>query len=67
MKMTTSYDEFIREYNMTGSEKADGYSPSVFLGLEPNQKEKVFELLLTELPISTKWLFFWIQKRQLQL
>lgn len=56
--MTAAYDEFIREYNMTGSEKADGYSRSVFIGLEPHEKEEVFNLLLTELPLSAKWLFF---------
>jgi len=56
--MTTSYNEFLREYHMKGSEKADGYSRSVFVGLEPYERDKVFDLLLTELPLSAKWLFF---------
>ncbi|MGJ9416849.1 hypothetical protein ACHAC9_03645 [Massilia sp. CMS3.1] len=43
---------------MTGSEKADGYSRDVFVGLDPQEKEEVFRLLVTELPFSTEWLFF---------
>ena len=56
--MTAAYDEFIREYEMTGSEKMDGYSRSVFVGLASHEKLKVFEILQQELPISAPWLFF---------
>lgn len=65
--MTASYNEFMREYKMTGSEKADGYSHSVFVGLEPNERAEVFEILLTELPYSTKWLFFLDAERAMPL
>lgn len=56
--MTEAFSEFMRQYKMTGSEKADGYSKNVFLGLEPSEKEEVFRLLMTELPYSVNWLFF---------
>lgn len=42
---------------MTGSEKADGYSPDVFIGLGDWEKETVFKLLTNELPWSAEWLF----------
>ena len=56
--MTAAYDEFIREYEMTGSEKMGGYSQSVFVGLASNEKLEVFDLLQKELPVSAQWLFF---------
>lgn len=55
--MTTAFDEFIRQYNLKGSEKADGYSPDVFIGLSESEKQEVFDLLLTEISVSAKWLF----------
>lgn len=55
--MTDAFNEFMRQYKMTGSEKADGYSQNVFVGLEASEKEEVFRLLETELPYSAKWLF----------
>lgn len=42
---------------MTGSDKADGYSDASFAGLSEEEKEIVFDLLLTELPWSIRWLF----------
>jgi hypothetical protein len=55
--MTTSFDEFMREHRMTGSEKADGYSSNVFVGLSAEEKETVFSLLENELPWSANWIF----------
>jgi len=55
--MSAAFEEFMRQYKMTGSEKADGYSDDVFVGLEPDEKETVFKLLETELPWSAEWLF----------
>jgi len=55
--MTAGFDLFMKEYHLTGSEKADGYSMDAFAGLSEQEKNVVFELLLKELPWSTKWLF----------
>jgi hypothetical protein len=55
--MTRAFNEFMRQYKMTGSEKADGYSCDVFLGLDEVERTEVFEILLTELPYSIEWLF----------
>lgn len=55
--MTSEFDLFMKEYQMTGSEKADGYSIDALMGLSEREKEIAFELLLKELPWSTKWLF----------
>ena len=55
--MTASFDLFMREHGATGSDKADGYSPDAFIGLSEREREIAFDLLLTELPWSTKWLF----------
>ncbi|RYZ83122.1 MAG: hypothetical protein EOP06_20500 [Proteobacteria bacterium] len=48
----------MKQYHATGSEKADGYSPDAFIGLAPEEKEEVFQLLVMELPWSVEWLFF---------
>lgn len=56
--MSHAYDEFLVQYKMTGSEKADGYSHSAFTGLSAEEKEMVFDLLISELPWEIKWLFF---------
>jgi len=56
--MTVAFDEFMRQYKMTGSEKADGYSRAAFTGLDDREKETVFGLLLNELPFSAEWLVF---------
>lgn len=56
--MTAAFNEFLRQYNLTGREKADGYSPDVFIGLDEIEKQQVFDLLLTEISISVKWLFY---------
>lgn len=50
---------------MTGSEKADGYSRDVFVGLEASEVEIVIDLLAKELPWSVEWLFFLDPKRAL--
>lgn len=55
--MTSEFDLFMKEYQMTGSEKADGYSIDALIGLSEREKAIAFELLLKELPWSTKWLF----------
>ena len=55
--MTSEFDLFMKEYQMTGSEKADGYSIDALMGLSEREKEIAFDLLLKELPWSTKWLF----------
>jgi hypothetical protein len=56
--MTKAFHEFMRQYKMTGSEKADGYSRAAFIGLDEREKEEVFNLLINELPFSVSWLFF---------
>jgi len=56
--MTSAFAIFIEQYNMTGSEKADGYSACAFTGLSEQEKEEVFRILETELPWSAEWLFF---------
>lgn len=56
--MTAAYNEFMRQYQATGSEKADGYSRDAFIGLDPQEKQEVFKLLQTELPYSVDWLFY---------
>lgn len=56
--MTLAFDTFMEEFNMTGSEKADGYSRSAFTGLSEAEREIVFDLLVSELPWQIKWLFF---------
>ncbi|MCS0595462.1 hypothetical protein [Massilia agri] len=48
----------MRQYKMTGSEKADGYSRDAFVGLDEYEKKTVFELLVKELPWSAEWLFY---------
>ena len=55
--MTLAFDTFMKQYQMTGSEKADGYSRDAFIGLDEHEKEEVFKLLTTELPWSAEWLF----------
>lgn len=56
--MSAAFDEFMRQYRMTGSEKADGYSRDAFIGLEEHEKETVFALLETEMLFSAEWLVF---------
>ena len=65
--MTAAFSEFMRQYKMTGSEKADGYSQSAFIGLDEHEKEEVFNILATELPYSVQWLFFLNKERALPL
>ena len=55
--MTTAFDTFMVQYQMTGSEKADGYTRDAFDGLTESESETVFSLLETELPFSVRWLF----------
>jgi hypothetical protein len=55
--MTAAFDEFMRQHRMTGSEKADGYSPSVFVDLSEEEKPIVLSLLLQELPWSADWIW----------
>ena len=65
--MTAAFNDFMREYKMTGSEKADGYSQSVFIGLDDQEKNEVFSILLTELPYSAHWLIFLDRKKALPI
>ncbi len=39
--MSYPFEEFKKQHAMTGSEKADGYSPDVFVGLGEHEKEIV--------------------------
>lgn len=58
--MSDAYQRFIRQYNATGREKADGYDRSHFDGMTPAEKAQAFELLKDEavnLPEVVKWLF----------
>lgn len=55
--MSLAFEKFMMQYKMAGREKADGYSPDVFIGLEEHEKESVFKLLTNELPWSAEWLF----------
>jgi len=56
--MTLAFEKFMKQYEMTGSEKADGYSRDALTGLDNHEKETVFQLLIKELPWSVEWLFF---------
>ncbi len=56
--MTLAFEKFMRQYETTGREKADGYSQDVFIGLDESEKKRVFELLVAELPWGIEWLFF---------
>lgn len=56
--MTLAFEKFMKQYKMTGREKADGYSQDVFVGLDESEKKRVFELLVAELPWGIEWLFF---------
>ncbi len=55
--MTAAFDTFMKQNQMTGSEKADGYSPDAFVGLTDQEKDIVFQLLEKELPWSAQWIF----------
>jgi hypothetical protein len=56
--MTAAFDEFMRQYKLSGSEKADGYNRDAFIGLDEREKETVFGLLMSEFPHSAEWLLF---------
>ena len=55
--MTQAFDTFLRQFHMTGSEKADGYSRDAFEGLAEHEKNTVFDMLAGELPWAAEWLF----------
>ena len=55
--MTVAFDTFLKQYNMTGSEKADGYSSDAFEGLTQEEKVIVFDMLVEQLPWASDWLF----------
>jgi hypothetical protein len=63
--MTQAFDTFITQHNMTGSEKADGYSDDAFIGISDEEKPIVFALLTEELPWSARWLFLLDKDRAL--
>ncbi|NVM75484.1 hypothetical protein FHW83_001264 [Duganella sp. SG902] len=56
--MTAAFDTFMHQYQMSGSDKADGYGKDALAGLTSEEQKEVFNLLLTELPFSVEWLFF---------
>lgn len=56
--MSLAFNDFLIEYKVTGSEKSDGYSRSVFTGLSEAEREIVFDLLVSAIPWQIKWLFF---------
>lgn len=43
--MTLAFEKFMKQYRMTGSEKADGYSSDAFVGLEESEKEVFVQLM----------------------
>lgn len=57
--MTKSFETFMAQHALTGSEKADGYSQDAFTDLTDTEKEIVFEKLVSELPWSgaIEWIF----------
>ena len=55
--MTLAFENFLKQHNAEGSEKADGYSTSLLTELDVNEKEMDFELLESKLPWSIEWLF----------
>ncbi|WBS04298.1 hypothetical protein OU994_08475 [Pseudoduganella sp. SL102] len=55
--MTQAFENFLRQFHMTGSEKADGYSRDAFEGLADHEKTTVFDMLVQELPWASDWLF----------
>ena len=57
--MTKTFDRFLKQFNSTGNDKAQGYDESHFDGLNEDEKKKVFELLESELiaPGVIGWLF----------
>jgi len=55
--MTLAFENFLKQHNAEGSEKADGYSTSLLTELDVNEKEMAFELLESKLPWSIEWLF----------
>lgn len=65
--MTAAFNEFMRQYQMTGSAKADGYSRDAFIGLDGHEKQTVFDLLSKELPFSAEWLFFLDREKALPI
>jgi hypothetical protein len=65
--MTAAFIEFMRQYRLTGSEKADGYSRNAFIGLDEHEKETVFGLLESELPFSAEWLVFLDRDRAIEV
>ena len=65
--MTAAFLEFMRQYRLTGSEKADGYSRDAFIGLDEQEKETVFGLLESELPFSAEWLVFLDRERAIEV
>ncbi|RLU00126.1 hypothetical protein [Ketobacter sp.] len=58
--MTATFDHFLKQYNSTGSQKADGYNESHFDSLNDAEKAKAFDLLEQELiaPGVTEWLMY---------
>ncbi|RAM61757.1 hypothetical protein [Herbaspirillum rubrisubalbicans] len=48
--MSTTFNNFIKQYHRSGSEKADGYDKSSFIRLADHEKKSVFEMLVSELP-----------------
>lgn len=63
--MTAAFDNFLKQYNSSGSQKADGYNQSHFKNLTNTEKYKAFELLEEELiaPDVTDWLLYLDESR----
>ncbi len=58
--MSAAFEQFLKEYESTGREKADGYDESHFLGLSELEKQKVYDLLLKEISVSpmvVEWMY----------
>jgi hypothetical protein len=59
--VSDAYQQFIRQYNATGREKADGYARAHFDGMTPAEKAQAFDLLKDEVarhPSFVEWLFY---------
>ncbi|MCW7536726.1 hypothetical protein OOT46_02510 [Aquabacterium sp. A7-Y] len=59
--MTPAFANFLKQYNATGSEKADGYSVDHFDGMSEQEKQQAFAMLSEQAdvdPESAQWLFY---------
>lgn len=65
--MTLAFEKFMQQHRETGSAKADGYSDDVFIGLEKDERNVVFDLLVKELPWAAEWLVLVDREKALKI